>query len=144
MNCATLPLNQINAINAFSNMSTEPVGKWFKALTLVYALPKIAESVAQSFPNERIRRMTQEDAIEFYLPLAATHRILMDLIERVETRFPRLSSTLLRWWINRMTVHAERIGDVSEALAWSAEDGLRKKLADAVSHVEQSELHLTQ
>lgn len=37
----------------------------------------------------------------------------------------------------------ERLGDVTEALAWSADDELRKTLDRAITKIEQTEFHLT-
>ena len=143
MSSSAFPLNQIVAVNTLSNLSAEPVGGWFKVVSTLYALPKMAAFIASTMTNDKLSKMSQEDASEAYLPLASVHRALLKVIDDMESKHPWMARTILRWWIRSMTTHTKRIGDVAEALAWSADANLRDRLARSVHQIEQKHLEPT-
>lgn len=100
-------------------------------------------SLADALPNELIRSLTHEDAAAIYLPLVSVHRVISGRLDDIETQSPLLSKTLLRWPIRSMRSSLERLSDVTEALAWSADPNLRSTLERSIGQIEQQEFHLT-
>ena len=139
-----IPIDQIVAASAFSSsLPASPVTRGFKRLTILYAFPQVLKFVLGVLPNDRIAHLTELEAKELYVPLAALHRELQRELIGIKDKHRILSATLLRWWLGSMESRTERLGDISEALAWSADDSLRENLKDAISHIEQPELHFS-
>ncbi|HEY3739176.1 MAG TPA: hypothetical protein VGL53_04995 [Bryobacteraceae bacterium] len=144
MDCVTSPIHEIQAASAFSSgMAASPVGRWYKSFSYVYASPKILRYLTKALTNDRLRAMSHKDVAEIYLPLVAIHRVFSRELARLESAHPLVSASILRWRFRRMHNDLERLGDVTEALAWSADDELRKTLDRAITKIEQTEFHLT-
>jgi hypothetical protein len=141
--CMAIPIDSIRAASAFgSTLRASPVGRWYRRLTVFYALPKVVAFIAGALSNEAIAKLTREQAEELYLPLVALNRELQKVLAQAETQ-NFIARAALRGWIRSMSASSERIGDIAEALAWSADPDLRNQLDGAVTSIEQREFHLT-
>jgi hypothetical protein len=140
--CLAIPIDDIRAASAFcSTLSASPVGRGYRRFTILYALPKVTNFIVQSLSNDAIAKLTHEEAAELYVPLLAVSRELDVLVSQVEGQ-NFLFRMILKSWIKTMRARADRLSDIAEALAWSADPNLRVRLDAAVNSIEQRQLHL--
>lgn len=97
--------------------------RWWRQVQLVVSASSSLVEVNRVLLNERLARLTFEEARVLYEWLAPTYRALAELLERHSETIA--AQTVLRGWTKRVSREVERLGDIVEALAWGSDPDLR-------------------
>lgn len=139
----TVPIAQIRATSAYSSgLAYAPFGNWYKRINVFYAAPKAIQFIVKALSNERLAALSHSEASELYMPLAAMTQELARIVTEFDS-LPWMLKIALRGWLKRIRDGHEKLSDITEALAWSAQPELQSIINRSVNALEQYELRLT-
>jgi hypothetical protein len=141
VNCAipTFPVQRlVRAANlgSASIASGDLIPRWFRQVQDFLIIPRLLRLINSELTNENLATLSTDQVKELAGPIYTLYRGMSAGLDTYRNR--RFVGALFRLRIRAMEHETERLGDIAEALMWSADDELREFIRKSVGDVQDA------
>jgi hypothetical protein len=141
MNCpiAAFPVQRIVRtanLGSASMASGDLIPRWFRQMQVFLIVPKLLRLIDSELTNDKLATLSEDQVKELAGPIHALYLSVSAGLDAYRKR--RFTGTLFRLRIRAMDRETERLGDIAEALMWSADAELREFIRKSAGGVQDA------